>query len=47
MLHPGESVSGSGQAGTLVMGAALGSSIYAYFAWRSAPDCDHGTNLTV
>lgn len=31
----------------LVIGAALISSIYSYFAWRTAPDRDHGTNLTV
>ncbi len=31
----------------LVIGAALISSIYSYFVWRSAPDRDDGTNLTV
>ncbi|MEZ5946194.1 MAG: SdpI family protein [Hyphomonas sp.] len=31
----------------LVLAAALISVVYSYFAWRSAPDRDHGTNLTV
>lgn len=35
------------QLSVLVVGAALISAIYSYFAWRNAPDRDHGTNLTV
>jgi len=35
------------QLSVLVIGAALISAIYSYFAWRHAPDRDHGTNLTV
>ncbi|MEZ5997452.1 MAG: SdpI family protein [Hyphomonas sp.] len=31
----------------LVLTAVLISVIYSYFAWRSAPDREHGTNLTV
>ena len=35
------------QLSVLVIGAALISAIYSYFAWRNAPDREHGTNLTV
>ncbi len=35
------------QLSVLVIGAALISAVYSYFAWRNAPDRDHGTNLTV
>jgi len=35
------------QLSVLVIGAALISAVYSYFAWRSAPDREHGTNLTV
>ncbi|MCA8901852.1 MAG: SdpI family protein [Hyphomonas sp.] len=30
-----------------VMAAVFASAIYSYFAWRTAPDREHGTNLTV
>ncbi len=35
------------QLSALALGAALICVVYSYFAWRKAPDRDHGTNLTV